>query len=136
MGNAKKSGGLKVMSGVSNSLVRYSSCCTIGEIVALLYNHAAQKKSRVEITPEVAEELVRKKLGDACTSEGRIVPSQEGYIDAINEIPLSVWCHDGTIDVAGYLHGDGKALIYSFIGERMSGSAKLKARFMKWTPVR
>ena len=123
------------MSEVSNSLVRYSQCCTRGEIIALLYNRAVQGKNMAEITPEVAEELVHKKLGDARTLEGRIVPSQEGYLDEINGIPLNVWCYAGAIDVFGYLHGDGTTLIRSFISQKLIDKPQWKAQSVKWQTI-
>lgn len=123
------------MSGVANSPVMYSSCCTLGEIIALLYNHVAQEKSKAAITPEVAEELVHKKLGDARTLGGRSVPSQEGYLDEINGVPLSVWCYPGAIDVSGYPHGDGRALTDLFIDKRKSDLAKLSAQTVKWETI-
>ena len=75
------------------SIVRYAPHCTRGEVIALLYNHIAQDNSMPSIKPEVAEELIYKKLGDARTLEGKVVPSQEGYIVEINGVSLNVWCY-------------------------------------------
>ena len=117
------------------SVLVWYAPCNRGEIIARLYNHAVQGKDIAEITPEVAEELVHKKLGDARTLEGRIVPSQEGYIDEINGIPLNVWCRIEAIDVSGYLYGDGKALIDPFVAKRKSDRARLKAQSVKWETI-
>ena len=108
------------------------SPCNRGEIIALLYNRAVKGKNIAEITPEIAEELAHKKLGDARTLEGRNVPAQEGYLDAINGVPLNIWCYDGAVDVSGYLHGDADALIRSFVNKRISDLAKLKAQSGNW----
>lgn len=104
-------------------MVPYSRHCTRGEIFACLYNHAVGTE---ELSPTTAEELVHKQLGDARTLEGRTVPRQEGFIGAINGIPLKVMCTVNGIDVTSYPHGDGLALINALIDKRLSDRVGLE----------
>ena len=119
----------------SKGTVLYSPHCARGDIIALLYNHATREKSGLRITPEVAEDLVHKQLGDARTIDGRVVPSEEGFIDKIKGVPLNVYCYEGMIDVSEYPHGDGKKLIYEFISECRRDFEIMNARLNPWEPI-
>ena len=104
-------------------MIPYSQHCTRGEIIACLYNQAAGTE---ELSPTTAEELVHKQLGDARTLEGRTIPSQEGFIGAINGIPLNVMCTTDGIDITHYPHGDGLALINALIDKRLSAKVGME----------
>ena len=88
------------MNEIKKKIVMYAPHCVRGEIIALLYNHAAQKKSNVTITSEAAESFVVKELGMVRTLDGKIVPCQDGFIGMINGIPLNITCHKGSVDVS------------------------------------
>ena len=114
----------------------YPNCCTRGEIIALLYNHAIQvdnsRHITSEITPEEAEELVHKKFGNAHDLTGMAPHVENVYIDEINGVCLNVRCEKGAIDVSGYMYDDGNTLIDSFISKRLSNMAKYNAQSVQW----
>ena len=111
---------------------RYPNCCTRGEIIALLYNHAVEMEPDKHITPEKAEELVRSKLGESRNFTGGFSLVENGLIDEINGVSLNVYCEKGSIDVSSYPHGDGDTMIDMFVSKRMSDVAKLKAQSVIW----
>ena len=114
---------------------RYPNCCTRGEIIALLYNHAVEMEPDKHITPEKAEELVRSKLGESRKFTGGVSLVEDGLIDEINGVSLNVYCKNGSIDVSSYPHGDGNVLIESFIYKRLSDIAKYNAQSGQWKPL-
>ena len=122
-------------------LVHYARYCTRGEIIALLYNYAVRLKSGLgvssdaEISSEDAENLVHAQLLDVRTLDGRIRPNDRGLINTIKGIILNVYCCDGAIDVSGYPHGDGRALIQEFISERLSDLTLANVRVANWEPI-
>ena len=122
-------------------IVHYAPYCTRGEIIALLYNHAVRVKSGLgassedEISSEDAESLVRAQLLDVKTLDGGIKPNDRGPINTIKGVTLNVYCCDGAIDVSGYPHGDGSALIQEFITKRLSDWARAKVQSTNWEPI-
>lgn len=122
-------------------IVHYAKYCTRGEIVALLYNYAVRLKTELgvssedEISSNDAESLVHEQLLDVKTLDGRIKSNDRGLINSIKGVTLNVYCCDGAIDVSGYPHGDGSALIQEFISKRLSDLACASAQATNWEPI-
>ena len=116
-------------------IVQYAPYCTRGELIALLYNHAVRLKGGSEISPDFAEDIVHKQLGDARTLEGKTIPNPEGLINAIEGVSLNIFCYEGAVDASGYPHDDGRLLIEGFVSKRLSDHASIKARSANWEPI-
>lgn len=125
---------LKCSDDCREDIVTYAPYCDRGDVIALLYNNAIREKSG-EISPEMAEKLVHKQLGDAIAMDGRIIPRKEGFIGTINGVVLNVYCYAGAIDVSEYPPRDGKTLIYDYISKCRCGLDSINARLNPWETV-